>query len=116
MAVAQYDSLAAFPKCGALPPSNVEPPQNPLLSRRSGVVADTPLRPLVHLFEISGPVRSFCPVFGHFRCLSGCCEMFWVRWEPWGCPVCLSQGEAFTVLSLEEFQAEWKPGNGGQPY
>ena len=55
-------------------PSNVEPPRNALLSRRSGVVADTPLRPLVHLFEISGPVRSFFSFFCLFSGLSCACR------------------------------------------
>ena len=44
--------------------SNVEP----RLRRRSGVVADSPLGPLVHLFQISGPVRSF---FSHSCLFSG---------------------------------------------
>ena len=40
-----------------------------LLRRRSGVVADTPPRPLVHLFKISGPVR---PFFSNLCLFSGC--------------------------------------------
>ena len=42
---------------------NVEPSRKRRLRPRSGVVADSPLRPLVHLSQISGPVRSFFPVF-----------------------------------------------------
>ena len=38
----------------------------PRLRRRSGVVAHRPLGPLVHLFEISGPVRSFFSFFRAF--------------------------------------------------
>ena len=49
--------------------SNVEPPRNTLLRRRSGVVAHRPLGPLVHLFQISGPVRSF---FSNLCLFSGC--------------------------------------------
>ena len=43
----------------SLPGLNVEPHVESLLRRRSGVVANRPLRPLVHLSQISGPVRSF---------------------------------------------------------
>ena len=47
--------------------SNVEP----RLRRRSGVVAHRPPRPLVHLSQISGPVRSFFPDFRYH------CSEFW---------------------------------------
>ena len=47
---------------------NVEPHVEPLRSRRSGVVAHRPLRPLVHLSQISGLVR---PFFSCFRGLLG---------------------------------------------
>ena len=43
----------------SLPGLNVEPHVESLLRRRSGVVANRPPRPLVHLSQISGPVRSF---------------------------------------------------------
>ena len=56
----------------------------PLLRRRSRLVAHRPPRPLVQLSQISGPVRSFflfLPVLGVFSCLSACCDGSWVRWE-----------------------------------
>ena len=53
--------------------SNVEP----RLRRRSGVVADSPLGPLVHLFQISGPVRSF---FSHSCLFSGLLLPVGVLW------------------------------------
>ena len=41
------------------PGLNVESYVEPLQSPRSGMMADMPLGPLAHLFQISGPVRSF---------------------------------------------------------
>ena len=49
------------------PGLNVETYVETLRSRRSGVMADTPPRSLVHLSQISGPVRSFFSVFACFR-------------------------------------------------
>ena len=43
--------------------SYVEPPRRP----RSRVVDHRPPGPLVHLSQISGPVRSFSPAFARFR-------------------------------------------------
>ena len=59
-------SLRGFP--------NVESYVEPLRSPRSGVVDHRPPRPLVHLFEISGPVRSF---FSFFCLFSGCPRPLW---------------------------------------
>ncbi len=61
------------------PRLNVETHAESLRSPRSGVVAHRPPRSLVHLSQISGPVRYFflfLPVLGHFVCLVG--------WRPCG--------------------------------
>ena len=65
-----------------IPPGlNVETNVEPLRSRRSGVVAHRPLRPLVHLSQISGPVRSF---FLFFPVLGGFLLPVGVLWEVLG--------------------------------
>ena len=51
------------------PGLDVESYVEPLRSPRSGVVDHRPPRPLVHLFQISGPVRSF---FSNLCLFSGC--------------------------------------------
>ena len=53
---------------------NVEPHVEPLRNRRSGVVAHRPLGPLVHLSQISGPVRSFFFLFCLFSGISCACR------------------------------------------
>ena len=56
------------------PGLNVETYVETLRSRRSGVMADTPLRPLVHLSQISGPVRSFFSLLCLFSGISCACR------------------------------------------
>ena len=56
------------------PGLNVESYVEPLSSRRSGVVAQRPPRPLVHLSQISGPVRSFFFLFCLFSGISCACR------------------------------------------
>ena len=71
------------------PGLNVESYVEPLPSPRSEVVTHMPRRPLVHLFEISGSVRSFfsnlCLFSGCFVACRGAMGGSWVRWEVWGC-------------------------------
>ena len=57
-----------------LPGLNVEPYVEPLRSRRSEVVAHRPPRPLVHLSQISGLVRSFFFLFCLFSGISCACR------------------------------------------
>ena len=57
-----------------LPGLNVESHVDPLRSPWSEVVAHRPPRPLVHLFEISGPVRSFFSFFCLFSGISCACR------------------------------------------
>ena len=56
------------------PGLNVETNVEPLLRRRSRVVAQRPPRPLVHLSQISGPVRSFFFLFCLFSRISCACQ------------------------------------------
>ena len=76
------------------PGLNVESYVEPLPRRRSGVVDHRPPRPLVHLSQISGPVRSFfsnCCLFSRISCAcrralrgSGCVGR--LRGAGLGCP------------------------------
>ena len=56
------------------PGFNVESYVESLLRRRSRVVAHRPPRPLVHLSQISGPVRSFFFLFCLFSGISCACR------------------------------------------
>ena len=67
-------TLHRYSQMWSLPGLNVESYVELLRSRRSRVVAHRPLGPLVHLSQLSGPVRSFFSLFCLFSGISVPCR------------------------------------------